>query len=75
MTYKRKTRHDYDSFNTEVQEMYLCRRYQLGYYKAGNFLKKQFCVLDLFPLYINLAIGSMAIKIARDSLKKSGVLK
>jgi hypothetical protein len=73
--YIRKTRHDYDNFKIEIQEMYLCIKYQFGHHKAGRYLKRQFYLLDLIDLFYGLEVMRRAIPITFLSLKKSGLLK
>ncbi len=72
---ERKTRHDYENFDKDIQEKYLCIKYQLGYHQAGRWLKKQFCFMDFVPLIYTVAVASMGMGIAFESLKKAGLIK
>lgn len=68
MVYKRKTRHDYWYFNQEIQEEYLNRRYQLGYFHAGRWLNGKFLLSDFSNLFYHLAIAATVINIGRNVL-------
>jgi len=74
MNNKRKTYHKYWEFNEHVQEAYLNLRCQIGYLKAGYYLRREWGVLQLYPLMFASAIAQVGISIALSDLSKNGLL-
>lgn len=75
MAYKRKAKHEYWEFTQDVQEQYLCIRFQLGFHKAGRYLMEKQRTRDLLAIAGTLGIALAVHGMIFDSLKEHGLIK